>query len=230
MRIKAVGFDIGQTIIQYNKPLNWKALYRPALAGVLVACGLAVSEDKLVRGCAVLSKYNTRIHYREHEVDSTVVFTDILRSWQADSNLIDPAKRSFYAFFRNDACPFAGAEAVFCQLKERGIKIGVLTDVAYGMDREYALADLQGLAPYVDVALTSVDVGFRKPHAKGFAALLEQLAVEPGEMAFVGDEAKDMAGANQAGMYSLLINRDEQEKDYAQRKTLHDLADLLEFV
>jgi len=230
MKIKAVGFDIGQTIIQYNKPLNWKALYRPALAGVLEACGLAVSEEKLVRGSEVLAKYNTRINDREYEVDSTVIFTDILCSWQADIKLLDPAKRSFYAFFQNDASPFAEAEAVLRQLKERGIKIGVLTDVAYGMDSEYALADIQSLAPYIDVALTSVDVGYRKPHAKGFSILLEQLAVAPAEMVFVGDEAKDMAGANQAGMYSLLINRDEQEKDYAQRRTIHDLAGLLELV
>ena len=29
--IKAVVFDIGETLVRYNKQLNWSKLYRPAL-------------------------------------------------------------------------------------------------------------------------------------------------------------------------------------------------------
>lgn len=31
MRIKAIGFDIGGTLVNYNKPLNWSASYRDAI-------------------------------------------------------------------------------------------------------------------------------------------------------------------------------------------------------
>lgn len=33
---KAIVFDIGQTLVGYNKPLNWSALYRPALEHYLM--------------------------------------------------------------------------------------------------------------------------------------------------------------------------------------------------
>lgn len=73
MNIKAIGFDIGQTIIQYNKPLNWKALYRPTLEQVLFKCNIPITEDKILKGIDVLSKYNTRIRYREYEVSSDMI-------------------------------------------------------------------------------------------------------------------------------------------------------------
>ena len=34
MSIKAVVFDIGQTLVYYPFPLNWSALYRPAFEHV----------------------------------------------------------------------------------------------------------------------------------------------------------------------------------------------------
>ena len=30
-KIKAIGFDIGGTLVNYNKPLNWSALYEDAI-------------------------------------------------------------------------------------------------------------------------------------------------------------------------------------------------------
>lgn len=48
------------------------------------------------------------------------------------------------------------------------------------------------------------------------------------EMAFVGDEEKDIICANHAGAYSILINRSDQIKNYGQQKEIHLLNELLD--
>lgn len=46
---KAVVFDIGRTLIGYNKPLNWSSLYRPAFEHVATECGLNLEEEEYER-------------------------------------------------------------------------------------------------------------------------------------------------------------------------------------
>ncbi len=43
--IKAIGFDVGHTLIKYNNPLNWQALYRPGLEHAAAAANITLSED-----------------------------------------------------------------------------------------------------------------------------------------------------------------------------------------
>ena len=40
MNIKAIGFDIGQTLVDYNAPLSWKPLFPDALHKVIHACNI----------------------------------------------------------------------------------------------------------------------------------------------------------------------------------------------
>ena len=47
------------------------------------------------------------------------------------------------------------------------------------------------------------------------------------EMAFVGDEEKDMLCASNTGVYSILINRDGSIKNYGQDKEIDSLDKLL---
>ena len=56
---KAVVFDIGQTLVKYNTPMNWSKLYRPAFQYVADQCGYHFSEDQYLHVGSVLTKYNT---------------------------------------------------------------------------------------------------------------------------------------------------------------------------
>jgi len=47
---------------------------------------------------------------------------------------------------------------------------------------------------------------------------------------YVGDEQKDIVGANSIGMVSVLINRSEQVKDFAQDISIRNLKDILNYV
>lgn len=224
--IKAVGFDVGHTLIRYKNPLNWQSLYRPALEQVAQACNIAMSEEMASAAVNVLLKYNTRVNYRETEVTSDTIFGEILKAWdiQAESEMI---KAEFYGFFKVDAQPFPEAADTLSGLKQRGIKTGILTDVAYGMDNKFSLQDVALLRNFIDIALTSVDVGFRKPNSAGFLKLLEYFDICPEEMLYVGDEEKDIIGANKLGIGSVLINRGGEVKEFGQNYTIKTLRDIL---
>lgn len=143
---------------------------------------------------------------------------------------LDAVKSEFYSYFKADAQPFPDARDTLSALKQRGIKTGILTDVAYGMDNRFSLKDIAMLSDFIDIALTSVDVGFRKPNSAGFLKLLEYFDIRPDEMMYVGDEEKDIVGANKLGIVSVRINRSGDAKEFGQDYTIKALSDVLTVV
>jgi putative hydrolase of the HAD superfamily len=64
-----------------------------------------------------------------------------------------------------------------------------------------------GLADRFAAVVTSVDVGWRKPHPRIFAAALAALGIEPAEAVFVGDTyVPDFVGPERAGIPAYLID------------------------
>jgi len=224
---KAIVFDIGQTLVEYNKPLNWSALYRLALEHVSKECDLRLMENDYQHAISVLTKYNTRINPREIEVTSTQIFTEILNGMDVPIYDLEKIKHLFYSFFRREVSVYSEVEDTLATLKEKGILIGTLSDVAYGMDNQYVLEDIESLKQYIAYSYTSNDVGYRKPSIEGLQFLAEKMSVKISEMIFVGDEEKDMICANNAGAYSVLINRDGSQKEYGQKVEIQSLAELL---
>ena len=223
--IKAIGFDVGHTLIKYNNPLNWQGLYRSGLEHAAAAVNITLSEDMILAATDVLLKYNTRVNYREWETTSDCIFSEISERWGLQTDLYT-IKSGFYSFFRADAEPYPETIDTMKKLKQHGIKIGILTDVAYGMDNVFSLEDISVLSDFIDIAITSVDVGYRKPNAAGYLKLLDSLEIYPNDMIFIGDEEKDIVGAGKLGIVSALINRGKEIKDFGQDYTLESLSDI----
>ena len=228
--IKAVIFDIGQTLVQYKNPLNWSKLYRPAFQSVADQCGYRFTEDQYRHAGSVLTKYNTRINPRIHEVSSTQIFTEILDGMRLPKEDIEQVKDHFFSYFRQDISLYPEVEETLKALTDKGLMIGTLSDVAYGMDNVYALEDISAIRKYIDYPFTSNDVGFRKPSTKGLELLADKMQIDISELIFVGDEEKDIICANDAGAYSVLINRDNVAKNYGQDREIHSLAEVLGIV
>lgn len=173
----------------------------------------------------VFLKYNTRVNYREWETTSDCIFNEILKRWRLQTDLY-VIKYGFYSFFKADAEPYPETIETMEKLKQCGIKIGILTDVAYGMDNVFSLEDISVLSDFIDIAITSVDVGYRKPNSAGYLKLLNSLEICPNDMIFIGDEGKDIVGAKKLGIVSALINRSKKIKDFGQDYTLKSLSDI----
>lgn len=226
--MKVIGFDLGHTLINYkDTPLSWKSLYRDALIKTADCCDIQVNECMLSEAEHILSKYNTRINPRIEEVPSEVIFNEILLSWNlVPDTYIDNTKRAFFSFFQRKASPYDDAVAILQYLKSKSISVGILTDVPYGMDRKFVLRDLEPISQYIDVLMTSVEVGFRKPDTRGFIALASSLGAQPSEMIYIGDEEKDIVGANAVGIYSVFIDRHKNSIQPGEKLRISSLLEL----
>ncbi|MBD5453323.1 MAG: HAD family hydrolase [Lachnospiraceae bacterium] len=228
--MKAIVFDIGQTLVEYNKPLNWSELYRPAFESIADKCGYTFSDSHYQHAVRVLTQYNTRVNPRDYEVTSDQIFSEIISGMDIPMKDIEKVKRHFYSYFRQDTSLFPEVEETLKRLSDIGILLGTLSDVAYAMDNVYALEDIRTVIKYIDYPLTSNDVGYRKPRAEGLKLLAEKMKVDMKEMTFVGDEEKDIMCAANAGAYSVLINRSDTIKNYGQDKEIKSLGELLTMV
>ena len=97
----------------------------------------------------------------------------------------------------------ATTHALLEALRDRGLRVGLVSnafDPPELLHRD--LADL-GVAPLLDVAVFSSEIGRRKPDPAIFRHALERIAVEPEAALFVGDTlATDVAGAAALGMHT----------------------------
>lgn len=233
--MKAIGFDFGETLIYYRgTPLSWKSLYPDALTFMARGCSYAATSECIGKASLILEEYNTRINSRIVEVGSDVIIGRVLESWGLPtSQHLNFATEHFFSFFQRQTAIYDDSLSVLETLKRKGVSTGILTDVPYGMKKEFVERDLNSvgiLRHYIDVLLTSVDVGRRKPEPTGYVRLAHELGVEPCEMIYVGNERKDVEGANAAGVYSILISREGEPHQWGQRKSiksLHEITQLL---
>ncbi len=224
----AVGFDLGETLIHYkDTPLSWKSLYEKALLDMAESMQFCLREDSLSLAEEILTRYNTRINPRTVEVSADTIFTEILTAWGVSpEEHMETAKKAFFKFFQKSASPYDDVLCTLRFLKEKGIGTGVLTDVPYGMDREMVMLDLQAVLPFIDVVLTSVECGMRKPHTRGYTDLAAMLGVLPSHMVYVGNEQKDIEGANASGMYSVLVDRTGSCPPMGEKLKIESLSEL----
>ena len=227
---KAIVFDIGQTLVEYNKPLNWSKLYKSAFESISDKCGYTFSDYHYQYAVEVLTKYNTRVNPRDYEVTSNQIFTEILSGMEIPMSDIEKVKFHFYSYFRQDVSVFPEVEETLKKLSSKGVLLGTLSDVAYAMDNIYALEDIASIIKYIDYPLTSNDVGYRKPCVEGLQLLSEKMQIGLKEMSFVWDEEKDILCSSNAVVYSILINSDRSIKNYGQDKEIDSLDKLLEMV
>jgi putative hydrolase of the HAD superfamily len=117
----------------------------------------------------------------------------------------------------DDALPTLGA------LRERGLKLGLLSNTARDLDVFVAHHGLD-----VDAVLTSRAHGKTKPHEAIFRRMLELLGVEAGDALMVGDSIEDdIDGARAVGMQAVLVDR---EGRYPERESLGDLRAVITLV
>ncbi len=96
------------------------------------------------------------------------------------------------------AGPRPGLVPLLGRLRDRGIKVGVLSDYSRVAER---LEAIRIPITLVDEIASSEDSGSLKPSPRSFLMMAGRLGLEPGDVAVVGDrDDMDGAGARAAGM------------------------------
>jgi putative hydrolase of the HAD superfamily len=228
VRPAVVAFDLGDTLLEYEGiPFSWEAHYSEALqalAASLLRRELTAAET--AGGSAVLRRYNTRLNPRTEEVPFAAILATLWEEWQlAGQPDAMVGARAFFGIFRQRTRPFPDALPCLRRIRERGGRIGIFTDVPYGMQRELVEEDVvtAGLGASYDILLTSIDVGWRKPAAQTMTVLAERLGCDCADFAYIGNERKDIEAARAAGCRAVLLDRKGARPDWGQSTTLRTL-------
>lgn len=110
--------------------------------------------------------------------------------------------------------PYADTIPVLEELRDRGYKIGLLTNSFLPMWMRDVELEVYDLLQYFDARVTAADVGYLKPHPFIYQRTLELLDTTPEKAVFVGDRPKnDIAGANDSGLISVLMDPPHLNRD-----------------
>lgn len=105
-----------------------------------------------------------------------------------------------------DMVIFKDVTPVLKNLKGRGMKLGVLSNMNQPGSELLKKFDLMGL---IDFAVTSYEVGSEKPHPPIFLEALKKAKSNVNESVHVGDQiGSDIEGAERVGISPVLIDRD----------------------
>ena len=107
--------------------------------------------------------------------------------------------------------PIDGAPDVVAALKQRGLRLGVVSNAEGRVERDLDEAGYRGLFGTV---VDSHVVGFEKPDPEIFRIALARLGADPATTIHVGDvPAVDVEGARAAGVLPVLLDRHELYPD-----------------
>lgn len=130
----------------------------------------------------------------------------------------------------------AGARELFRYCREKGIKIGICTDLTAHIQHRKLRA--LGLEAWTDVLVTSEEAGAEKPSPAIYRLLLDKLRMSPEEVLFVGDSLeRDVKGPAAMGMRAVLFHGGEMSEEahrqavrgeYAQAGMMEDIKEIID--
>lgn len=118
------------------------------------------------------------------------------------------------------------APDVLRTLRERGVKVGVVTNG--GEEAQTRCLEACGLRDLVDDVIISRAVGLSKPAPDIYRLALARLGVEAGDAWFVGDSPRnDVWGPQQVGLRAAFLNTGHPLRAEQPDAVLDDLRDVL---
>ncbi len=106
--------------------------------------------------------------------------------------------------------PYPDAAPTLRALRERGVRVGVVSNIARDLRPVFAK---HGLLALVDAFVLSYEIGAAKPEPKIFLAACEKLGVAPAETLMVGDHPLTDGGASSAGLGVFILPPTEDGAD-----------------
>ena len=223
-KIKAVFFDIDNTL--YDSTLQVEMVRRNAIKAMIEA-GLEIDEE------AGLKALKEIVRVKGSNYDHQ--FNDLLEEFGYDNTprIIAAGILAYHNTKAAYLVPFPDTVSVLLKLRERGYKIGVITE-GLAVKQWEKLISL-GLQHFFHAVLISEEVRKQKPDVEMFSIAAQRIGCTPKEAAMVGDRLdKDIGGAKRSGMTTIEILKgkyasekpasQEEEPDYIVPDLKHILA------
>ena len=188
---KAVVFDLWDTLVDFD-PVAGRAFQDK------VAARLGRNPDEFAA-----------LWHEGRSVRESGPLRDYVLGLGAEASVADEVVVLRHASTRAMLKPRPGAIETLHELRERGLRVGLITVCSEDVPEVWDETPFPGL---FDSTVFSCAVGLRKPDPRIYQLACQELGVEPADAMFVGDGANDeLAGAERVGMRAVLIHRDGEE-------------------
>lgn len=220
MAIQAVLFDYGDTLLSMR--MNWTRVVPEQLKGLAEALKPDLPDvdlERLGRDFLFMRaegfKRADTTHQELPAVDALRQALGLQGVSAADGAVLQRGVDGFFAPEEANYSIIVGIPETLSKLRGLGLKLGVISNATSGRLLRRNLERFR-LAAHFDCVTVSCEQGRRKPAPEAFTPALQALGAEPGQAAMVGDRRdKDIAGANLAGLRSVLVDffSDDQDED-----------------
>jgi putative hydrolase of the HAD superfamily len=221
MSVRAVLFDLGQTLLEYpgNTHEFWSGYLKKRLAemrATLSDMGAQVEDTS-----DAFADRAVGIVWPERKINMSGRswhFGDRMRALLAacgreecTDEECEALTNAFYKPIAEATRRYPEALEVLEALNERGIRMAIISNAPWDVPGRLLRADMRRweIEQFFPVFVFSGDVPWRKPNPEFMWAAARELDVEPEACLVVGDSLKaDIAGARAAGMRCVWVNRD----------------------
>ncbi len=231
--IKVITFDFYNTLVKFWPPLE--DIQQVCCSKV----GLNVSKEGIRRGYATADILFNRANEEEplsfrssvRRLEFFAEYERVILETAGVPVTIGLARHLWQLAIAvpKEFAPFEDTVSSLEYLRERGYRLGVITNLRADLDPLISRAGLKGM---LDFSVTSAQAGKEKPHPPIFAEALKRASVSPEEVLHVGDQVRsDVAGARAVGMHAALLDRGgwhEPVEGCPKISCLGDLIGLLE--
>jgi putative hydrolase of the HAD superfamily len=209
MPIRAVLFDLGDTLVSYYQPSEFMPTLRRSLDACLQVLGRAPlggeAGTDLIHQALELNQERADLAVWPLEERLRMLFG---RYASLDTELVERLAQAFLQPIFATARVGHDALPVLLGLERRGVKTGIVSNTPWGSPGRVWRSELarHELLTAVDAVVFCQDVGWRKPHPTPFRRALELIGVAAKDAAFVGDNPVwDVEGAAGAGLLPILL-------------------------
>jgi putative hydrolase of the HAD superfamily len=212
--LKAVTFDLGDTLIDYG-PMDYSAMLRHGLRSAIgylaTLRGVVIPGEKVfgrrMARAARHTWYRSKLLAKDHDVERVLLrmageLGIHLPNRETEKELI----RRLFDSLEELTRPMPGVAETLAALRDRGLALAVVSNTLLpGWLLDESLADV-GLLEFFPVRFYSCAENMKKPQRRLFRHVLSVLGAEPQEVLHVGDRyLTDIWGARRAGLRSCLI-------------------------
>ncbi len=222
MQIKAIIFDVFGTLIQVIKGNSAQI----TMNRITAECGAIIDEDEFLR--------EWRGYYASHTADGCnfmterEIFTSRIRmfyerygiSRSAEEDTAEMLSGAFERDIYEDVLPALGV-----------LKAKVQILLGSNTDNDVLQAVMFRNSLSADKVYTSEDLHCYKPDRKFFQHILNDNALQPDEVLFVGDNPRDdILGPKLLGIRTALIDRNGDSGQHGQNYTIRSLNELIDII
>jgi putative hydrolase of the HAD superfamily len=185
-----------------DAPAKWRVAY-DALAREAQDRRLPDSADFVLAMRAAEKAHWERVDREHWSGPPTGLVSDGFRrlGLEADEAMLLATLDGYAAAVAGWSTVFPDSRATLLALRERGYRLGLLSNTWWAAEWHNADIAAHGLADLIDELVYTSDLPHSKPHASVFREVSARLGVEPAACVMIGDrQIDDVSGAKGVGM------------------------------